>query len=222
MKRADRLSAIIIFMRAPHGDGVKTRLAKTIGRKKATEFYSLCVDAIISQVNELSTKVNKYIFFTGPAYEEKIEYLESLGFNVAVQEGEDLGCRLRNAFYRVFQKGAGKAVIVASDVPGLTASVIEEALDGLSTSDVVIGPSRDGGYYLIGMKELQGSIFEGVSWGTDQVCRQTIHTAKQKKLVVSQFQALVDIDTEDDLRRWYNLEEHKNPAILNFVKAMLL
>jgi len=222
MKPADRSSAIIIFMRAPHQNGAKTRLAKTIGRKRATEFYGLCVDAIVSQVNELPSEVNKYIFFAEPVREDKIEYLVDLGYGVAVQEGQDLGCRLQNAFCRVFQEGFRKVVIVASDVPDLTAGIVEEALDGLNSSDVVIGPSHDGGYYLIGMRELHRSIFEGVSWGTEQVCRQTLDAAKQKKLTVRQFKTLTDIDTEDDLRRWFKLGKYKNPAILNFVKAVLL
>jgi len=219
---AERSSAVIIFMRAPFQDSVKTRLAKTIGQQKASQFYHLCVDTIISQINELPPNIEKHIFFAEPVEEAAIDYLKDLGFNIEVQTGETLGIRLRNAFYKVFQSGTSKAVIVASDVPDLTAGIVEEAISRLDSNDVVIGPSHDGGYYLIGLRKINESLFKRISWGTGQVCRQTLDAADKEELTVRQLPILIDIDTAVDLRRWTEIEGHKNQAILDFARALRL
>jgi rSAM/selenodomain-associated transferase 1 len=213
-------NVVIMFIRAPLQGKVKTRLAKTMGDEKAAEFYRLCTEAAISEVNQVSREVERYIFFADPVCGYKTDHLVDSGFKIEVQEGESLGQRLFNAFNRAFKSGAKMAVIVASDVPDLTAGIIKEAFSSLDKRDVVIGPCYDGGYYLIGMKEPHEELFRDISWGTEQVFRQTIVAIKESGLIVSQLPILIDIDTEEDLRRWREMNGDKQPALLDFIRAI--
>jgi len=208
-----------MFMRAPLKGKVKTRLAKTLGDEKAAEFYRLCIESTIGEICRLPGGVRRYVLFDGPIHGYHTDPLIDLGFKISVQEGENLGQRLSNAFNMILNKVAGKAVIVASDVPDLTTSVIQWALDSLDDGDVSIGPCHDGGYYLIGMKELHKELFNDISWSTDQVYKQTLAAAKKKGLVVRELPILVDIDTEVDLRWWSKKKDLKTPSLLDFLRT---
>lgn len=222
MKQEIQSSALLIFMRAPSPGKVKTRLARSLGDERAAEFYRLCTDAALEEIGQLSGEVEKYISFAEPVNKYEMRRLAGLGFKVEFQEGDNLGQRLCNAFSRVLKNGVRKVVIVASDVPDLSASIMKEAISGLDNSDVVIGPCYDGGYYLIGMKEMHKELFHGVSWGTERVCRQTLDVAEKNGLTVRQLPILIDIDTEADLQRWSEVDWHKKPAIMDFVKDISL
>jgi len=222
MKQKTPLYALLVFMRMPQPGKVKTRLAKSLGDEKAAEFYNLCTETTLKEIEQLSQDVDKYIFFAEPINKYDMKRLTGLGFKVAVQEGNSLGQRLRNAFIRVLENRAGKVVIVASDVPDLSARIMTDAINCLDNTDVVIGPCYDGGYYLIGMKELHEELFHGISWGTERVYQQTLDAAKENGLTVNQLPVLIDIDTEADLRRWSQTDGHKKPALVDFIKAMKL
>jgi rSAM/selenodomain-associated transferase 1 len=222
MKQKTPLYALLVFMRTPKPGKVKTRLAKSLGDEKAAEFYRLCADATINELTQLSPEVERYIFFAEPIKKYEMKQPAGLGFKVAVQEGESLGQRLCNAFSRALQNGARKVVIVASDVPDLSARIMTQAINCLDNSDVVIGPCYDGGYYLIGMKELHEELFHDISWGTERVYQQTLDAAKEQGLAVNQLPILIDIDTEADLRRWLEVDGHKKTALVDFIKAMKL
>ena len=209
MKQETKSNALLVFVRTPRPGKVKTRLARSLGNEKAAEFYRLCTDATLKEIGQLSRDVERYISFAEPINKYEIRRLAALGFKVTVQEGESLGQRLRNAFGSVLQNRALKVVIVASDVPDLSARIMTEAISSLDNSDVVIGPCYDGGYYLIGMKELHEELFHGISWGTECVYQQTLDAAKKKGLIVSQLPLLIDIDTEADLRQWSEVDGYK-------------
>jgi rSAM/selenodomain-associated transferase 1 len=222
MKQKKPSNALLVFVRTPRPGNVKTRLARSLGDEKAAEFYRLCTDATIGEIRQLSRVVERYIFFAEPIDDREASHLAGLGFKVAVQEGESLGQRLCNAFGRVLENGARKVVIVASDVPDLSARIMTDAISSLDNSDVVIGPCYDGGYYLIGMKELHEELFNGISWGTERVYQQTLDAAKKNGLTVSQLPILMDIDTEADLRQWSQVDGYKKPALMDFIKAIRL
>ncbi|MCJ7515173.1 MAG: TIGR04282 family arsenosugar biosynthesis glycosyltransferase, partial [Dehalococcoidia bacterium] len=176
----------------------------------------------LQEINHLPRGVERYIFSAESVDRYEMDRWIDLGFKVAVQEGKSLGERLGNAFSRIFENGARKVVIVASDVPDLSAKIMKEAINGLDNSDVVIGPCYDGGYYLIGMKELHKELFTGISWGTERVYRQTLDSAKSNGLTILRMPILIDIDTEADLRRWSLTDKLKNPAFMDFIKAVRL
>jgi uncharacterized protein len=214
--------ALLVFVRAPRPGKVKTRLARTLGDERAAEFYRLCTDNTLKEINLLPQEVEKYIFFAESVNNCEMNRLIGLGFKVAVQEGKSLGERLDNAFRKVFENGARKVVIIASDVPDLSAKIMKEAIDDLDNCDVVIGPCYDGGYYLIGMRELNKKLFMGIAWGTDRVYRQTLDSAKSNGLTILRMPILIDIDTEADLRRWSLIGRQKSSVFMDFIKAIRL
>ncbi len=212
--------ALLIFVRFPRPGKVKTRLARSLGKERAAEFYRLCAENTLREIRWLSGKVERYIFCADEADEIEVRRWAGSGLHFAVQEGEGLGQRLENAFKSTLGSGAQKAVIVASDVPDLSAGILNEAMQALDESDIVIGPCYDGGYYLIGMKRLYNQLFQGISWSTEKVYRQTLDIIKEKGLSVYQLQTLIDIDSETDLRKWAEMDRPKQPALAEFLKDM--
>jgi hypothetical protein len=105
------------------------------------------------------------------------------------------------AFKNAFQGGAPKVVLIGSDCAELTKDIIENAFQALEHSDVVIGPSFDGGYYLLGMSSFEPDLFENIAWSTPSVFEQTIAKAGQLHLSIAMLPRLNDIDTQEDLRQ---------------------
>jgi hypothetical protein len=117
-----------------------------------------------------------------------------------MQWGDDLGERMSRAFAEILPHHE-KAVLIGSDISGLTPEILSSAFDGLSSHDAVVGPVVDGGYYLIGMKKFQPEIFENIEWSTPVVFYQTLEHFK--RLGISHFRTpiLADIDYADDWNR---------------------
>lgn len=217
---AEISTAIFVFVRFPRPGKVKTRLSQSLGEKKTTWFYRLCADTILSEIRNLPENVEKYVFCADKNDEPEISRWVGPGFSIAIQEGEDLGQRLKNAFSSVFNSGMQKVIAVASDVPDLSTDIMNKSLQTLDNNDIVIGPCYDGGYYLLGMKRLQNHLFDGISWSTEHVYRQTIAAAKKHGLTAGQLQPLMDIDTEDDIYRWLQITESKQPVFDEFLKTI--
>ena len=131
-------------------------------------------------------------------------------FFFSAQEGGDLGSRMKNAFDKVFSTGAEKVIIIGSDIPDLTAEIINNAFAYLDTSDVVIGPSKDGGFYLLGMKIMHEELFEGIEYSTAKVFSETLSRLRELNLSCKLLPELQDIDTEEDLIRWLNESTENN------------
>jgi uncharacterized protein len=197
-------NGLVIFMRNPIPGKVKTRLSKALGEVEAASIYQYCVDSIIGEVSKVDINVDKYIFVDEKPGHAGNEHLSGLRFQINFQEGKDLGERLANSFRHLFGNGFNKVIIVASDTPDLNAVILEDAINKLDEYDIVIGPSDDGGYYLIGMKAFHQQLFNGILWGTEHVYRQTVKVAAGEGLTMYPLQTLIDIDTEDDLQKWRN------------------
>ena len=115
------------------------------------------------------------------------------------QQGDSLGERMLSAFQKVFQEGAGKAVIIGSDCPFIDAEVILQAFKKLSSVPCVIGPSKDGGYYLLGLSSFNEKLFKGIDWSTDKVLDQTQEIIKNIGMDHSLMKESYDIDTWEDV-----------------------
>lgn len=196
--------SLIIFARFPSPGKVKTRLARDIGDELAAEFYRLCAEHVFSESTKLSERVQRYLFYSDADDFEEMQHWVGTQFNFMAQVGRDIGGRLEHAFCTVFEHGAEKVIALATDVPGLSAAIIEEAFQSLHSSDVVLGPCPDGGYYLLGMKRLYKELFADIHWSTNQVLNETLHVARNLGLTVRLLPALVDIDTKEDLRGWHD------------------
>jgi rSAM/selenodomain-associated transferase 1 len=117
---------------------------------------------------------------------------------------------MKNAFEKIFSTGAQKVIIIGTDIPDLSKEIIIDAFVKLNSYDIVIGPSKDGGYYLLGMKKMNSQLFEGIQFSTASVLKETMIKVKELKLTYHLLPELMDIDTEEDLVSWLN-DEYKNP-----------
>lgn len=119
-------------------------------------------------------------------------------FKNHLQQGEDLGSRMHHSIHQVLQMHQ-KAVLVGSDIPRLSQTILREAFQSLNRHDLVLGPSADGGYYLIGMKKPHPEIFALDQWSNPQVFEQTCQIARNKGLTIALLPMLHDLDTAADL-----------------------
>jgi hypothetical protein len=121
------------------------------------------------------------------------------------QHGEDLGERMEHAFRQAFSEGFGKAVLVGSDIPDLKAPVMQQAFNCLRSTDAVLGPAADGGYYLIGFRRdsFLPAAFKGITWSTDSVFEKTRETLESTGLTVSLLPELSDMDSALDLESFF-------------------
>jgi rSAM/selenodomain-associated transferase 1 len=126
---------------------------------------------------------------------------EWLGSEVTYEpQGDgDLGQRMYRAFLEAFQQGSRRVVLVGTDIPGLHADILKEAFDALESCDVVLGPAKDGGYYLMGLLEPIFPLFQGLPWGKDSVLARTVEIAKRLGLQLTFAQTLQDLDRVEDL-----------------------
>ncbi|QNL21875.1 TIGR04282 family arsenosugar biosynthesis glycosyltransferase [Hyphobacterium sp. CCMP332] len=194
-------SALIVFLRKPEISKVKTRLARKIGDEKAMAIYNILVEKTYQESKNLNVDV---LPFYTPEIPDSIPWINA---NSQIQKGDDLGECMRNAFEYVFAQGYKKAVIIGSDCFSLRHDILEKAFEELNENDFIIGPSEDGGYYLLGMKENNPDIFENIAWSREDVYAKTIEKIKGQKVKI--LDKLNDIDTFEDLQ--------KEPALLNRV-----
>lgn len=111
----------------------------------------------------------------------------------------DLGARMKDAFLRAFKDGAERVVIVGSDLPEVSASLLRRAFEQLDAHPAVVGPARDGGYYLLGLRGMIEGIFEGIEWSTSSVLRETLERLRGAGVEPATLEVLADVDTVDDL-----------------------
>ncbi len=195
--------SLIVFARLPLPGKVKTRLARDVGDEPAAEFYRLCAEHVFRESDKLSGRVQRYLFYSDPEDSKEMQHWGGPRFNYVAQAGRDLGNRLEHAFGTVFEQGAQKAIVLATDVPGISADIVDEASEALDHSDAVLGPCPDGGYYLLGMKQLHKDLFANIPWSTNQVLDKTSDAMRKLGLGVRWLPSLADIDTGEDLRRWH-------------------
>ena len=188
-------TALIIFVRHPELGKVKTRLAKVIGDEQALAVYKL----LLSHTRQITIPLNcrKFIYYTDQVIEHDIWTFP--GYTKRQQFGEDLGARMSNAFKELFEQGFKRVMIIGSDCYQLQTPILAEAIDALNDNDVVIGPTFDGGYYLLGSNQYIPELFTDMAWSTDQVATQTIATISQLKLNHSLLKKLHDVDEVADL-----------------------
>jgi rSAM/selenodomain-associated transferase 1 len=195
-------AALIILARHPKVGAIRSRLAATLGEEVATNFHRLCAERLFLELERLSFPVQRFLFYAGEDQEAALRNWTGDRFVFELQEGTDRGERLCHAFSTTFSQRVHKAVIVGTDIPDLTAGLIDEALHLLDVYDVVIGPDHNGGYYLLGMKALHEELFYNVPWGTSRLYGATLRKIKALGLSLAFLPVLIDVNTEADLRRW--------------------
>ena len=193
----DMTKVLLIFIKNPEAGKVKTRLAKSIGDDKALQVYKELLEKTISVAKR--TDVRRQVWYSSFIdYEDEITTDK---FEKYLQSGSNLGERMKNAFQQVFEEGVERAVIIGSDCPSLNKKIVKNAFDRLKEKDLVIGPSEDGGYYLLGMNRYYETLFEDIEWSTESVLESTLQKAESNRLKVFQLPILNDIDNLEDLKR---------------------
>lgn len=187
---------LILFVKNPEIGKVKTRLAKSIGDVKALEVYKDLLQITKENTSELNC--HKQVWYS--EYIDHDDLFDEKDYFKYVQEGNDLGMRMKKAIAKAFDEGFGKVVIIGSDCPDLTSDIICTSFKKLDKCDAVIGPSADGGYYLLGLNKFTLQVFQGIDWSTNQVLNQTKEVLSGLDYTYSLLSVLNDVDTEDDLR----------------------
>lgn len=191
------MNTIIVFAKEPRLGRVKTRLAKEISEKQALALYQSFLNDTLDCVRRLE-KINPVLAWDG---EGDPSYLKSIAedFMFYQQWSGDLGERMHHAFEHAYRQGASKIVIIGSDAPTLPSEFIKGAFDRLDQYDVVIGPSDDGGYYLVGLKTPDEHLFVDTEWSVSTTRDQTLLQIKKSGKTVCMLPQWFDVDTKEDL-----------------------
>ncbi len=191
---------VIVFLKVPTPGAVKTRLIPALGPTGAASLYRAMVGDLLQRLTRLRG-VELELRFAPPGARASIRRWLGGRHRLAPQRGADLGARMVAAFRDAFRDGCSRCVIVGSDVPGLGAPHVARALARLERSDVVLGPSRDGGYYLVGLGAPRPRLFMRMPWSTAMVLYETLSRAAQQDLRVGMLRTLADVDEPADLAR---------------------
>lgn len=187
--------ALMVFLRNPEAGKVKTRLAEGVGEEQALAAYQHMLDHA-RQVAE-AVQADRFVFYTD--WIDRADGFSDRLFRKYVQCHGDLGARMEFAFSIPFKMGGYKRVqIIGSDIPALTAEIVEAGFAALGEHDYTLGPARDGGYYLLGMTRWQRHLFSDMPWSTDRVLAETKARIEKDGSTVHLLPELDDVDTEAD------------------------
>jgi rSAM/selenodomain-associated transferase 1 len=190
--------ALILFARDPVLGQVKTRLQSKFDEATVLDLYTRFLQDSIDKICSL----NDVTPFIGAYPNSSSQYFKNVSeqknITIFPQEGGDLGERMKNAFLKLVDDGYQKVVIIGSDSPSLPLSYLESAFD--SDGEVVIGPSTDGGYYLIGMNRKVTDVFSNISWGTESVLSKTMDRLREDGAKLKLLPLWYDVDHPEDLK----------------------
>lgn len=201
-KAPDTVSSVMVFFKYPEPGFVKTRLASQIGEAEAILAYRVLLKYTLDNVSGVpGAKV--VLLYDSPGKSGKKGFETPNAWQHLRQSDGDIGKRFRTAFERILRAHPGKAIVVGVDCVGLTPEIMTEAFLRLDETDVVLGPSEDGGYYLIGMKDPDQAegLFRDIPWSTEKVFSTTLERAWSMGLKVHVLPRLFDVDTANDWQR---------------------
>jgi uncharacterized protein len=196
-------ACVIMFVKSAERGTVKSRLAASVGEDVALDLYKCFVSDLIKMLVQGRHLFDIY-FYPPDAKQEVIRWLGD-EHTLIPQMGDDLGDRMGNAFEEVFSQGFDRVILIGSDSPDLPNLLIDEALGALKDYDAIVGPSHDGGYYLIAFtqKTFLAQVFSGIAWGTQEVFEHTMRILQKANLTVHTLPAWRDIDTIGDLKAFF-------------------
>ena len=216
MKKAFSRDRLIIFGRYPVPGNTKTRLIPALGPVGAASLQRRLTEKTLLTAKKFEARHKTTIEcrFEGSTPKKIHHWLGSIPI-LSFQKAGDLGRRMRFALFDALNEGSKRVVLLGTDIPGLNAGILEQAFAALLEHDIVLGPSTDGGYWLIGLKR-PIDVFQNIDWSTPRVLRQTLAQARHMGLTVCLLEFLSDVDTPEDLRRW-RLEESVPEIFLTVV-----
>lgn len=205
---------LIVFLKLPAKGKVKTRLAKVVGIEAAVDLYRCCVSDTLAMIRRAGYPF--LVFFYPPDAHKAVTSWLGEGLTCLPQEGGDLGERMFAAFRKAL-RDYSRAVLVGTDCPDLPRAILHEAFESLKSHSVVIGPSLDGGYYLIGFStpDIPEALFKGIEWGSSGVFKTTMTAIKRHNLDVHILPPWRDIDEYQDLKELYYRQKDLEPGRLS-------
>ncbi|HEX9655184.1 MAG TPA: TIGR04282 family arsenosugar biosynthesis glycosyltransferase [bacterium] len=197
------MNAIVIFAKYPAPHRVKTRLGAQIGYEPAADLYRLFIEQTLAVARRSGVE---RIFLACDPKERQDDFRkmfagEWTGF---LQQGDDLGMRMDNAFQLAFSQGMQKVVIIGSDSPTLPTQHLTSAFEVLENHDIALGPAEDGGYYLIGLQTSHPQLFKDIEWSSASVLPATRERAKRLRLSCALLPTWYDVDEIGTLKRAAN------------------
>lgn len=222
-KNESAMPAILLFVKFPEPGKVKTRLGAKIGHAQAAAAYRQMVETVCRQ---LPKNASLTVMFDPPEKRVEIEqWIGSLLANLTTparfiaQSSGDLGARLTHAFHEIFsatkdfanddnnangkENNERKIAVIGSDCIDIAPKIFQETWNALDEKDCVVGPSEDGGYYLLALKKPCDALFQNIAWSTPETLAQTLQRAREVGLSLHLLPILSDLDTENE---WKNVQ----------------
>ncbi len=213
---------LIVFTRYPRPGTTKTRLIPKLGKNGAADLHRKMTENTLSQVKRVPTSRDLTVEIRYEGGDERLmKNWLGTGFEYRPQCSGDLGLRMKRSFEDAFMAGANTAVIIGTDIPHITHEIIQKAFDVLKQKNIVLGPAKDGGYYLIGLQgysqpPAKPDLFANINWGAGDVLDKTLRIAKHSELSFKLLEVLEDVDNPEDLKIWEQLQNIKNSNTLAF------
>ena len=202
-------TCILIFVRAPEKGKVKTRLARYLNEDVVLELYKRFAEDVIDAAGRSGHRI--MICGHPPEALNTIELWLGKSHTISPQSGTDIGEKMANAIQDAFTHGCRRAILIGTDIPEIDEKIIDAAFEGLNSNSAVIGPARDGGYYLIGFRKSgwKPYVFKNIPWSTDQVFDITMSRFREQNTALYVLPELLDIDTMGDLELFAASAEKK-------------
>ena len=200
--------AIIIFTRVPIPGQTKTRLQSFLTKDQCAEIHKNFLKDIKHTCKKLKRDI--FVFYTPADKDNVLKSIFGDKFKYKIQEGNDLGEKMYNAIEYVLGKKYNSCILIGTDIPFLKEEDLRKAFKVLREKDIVLGPTVDKGYYLVGMKRPIKTVFENVEYGHGNVLDNTITSIKSSNLTYGLTNKNVDIDEKEDLFYFYNEIKKEN------------
>jgi rSAM/selenodomain-associated transferase 1 len=210
------MNTLLVFVKRPRPGEVKTRLIPALGAQKAAALYRVLAEAVERNTRADTLEYTRSLFFSPTGAEEEISSWWPKDA-LHAQEGSDLGARLTHAFSSTFREGASRAAVIGTDAPSVSRDQVKRSFAALDRCDLVLGPARDGGYYLMALKAEHPELFQGIPWSSPGVLATTEAQAERSGLTVDHLETLPDIDTPEDVYSEWELLKRllaSEPALL--------
>ncbi|MFL7893714.1 MAG: TIGR04282 family arsenosugar biosynthesis glycosyltransferase [Anaerolineales bacterium] len=193
---------LIVFAKRPLAGHAKTRLGEKIGLEESAGIYARFLYQSLFELVALERA--DIIIELSLASSADVPYFRFAfpEFQISSQTGGNLGQRFTKSFQKAFDQGATAVVVIGTDIPDLNRTILQSAFDALSENEVVIGPDLDGGYYLIGTRLRDATLFKNIDWSSERVFQQTERLILAQGLTMFYLPTLSDVDTDEDFRRW--------------------
>lgn len=213
-------SALVIFAKYPRPGRVKTRLCPPLSSEDACRLYEAFLKDAIHAARSVGS-VARFAAVTPPSAVNSFRSFLPKSFTVIPQRRGNLGARMEHVFRSLFRRGFGRVCIMGSDHPLVDGKVLRKALDVLRKNEVVLGPTQDGGYYLIGMRRWIPGLFEGIAWSTGAVWQQTVARLEARTISYGILAGTWDVDTAKDLKMVSSLLRRRGDRSSATYRALL-